>query len=119
MAYSNVYLPAQMSGPVTAALEQGAIGEFTASDSVLDYLEAIAIATANPDLLTILGWLVGMPWPIPPIGTYDEGYFTLCAAADSPMFSSLLGLSSLSNPATGGLLSSVAATSYEPMPINL
>jgi hypothetical protein len=102
-----MYIARQLTGPIAAGIEPAALGEFSPSLVEINYFRDISIDTAEADVLWYIGMLVGIPWPICPTGTFDNGMFALSSAAAAPEFSVPKGLASVS-VLGGGLLSSVS-----------
>ena len=81
----NSYLPKQMSGPISRALDNALIVIFGQTDLELSFMHDLTMQTATTDLLAAIGLLVGCPWPSAPVGTFDNDRFTFGAASQFPV----------------------------------
>jgi hypothetical protein len=76
----NEFLWSQLSGP----LAQDTINAIQACDTdtnpILEYFYDLSIDEASEAELTILGLLIGIPWPTAPSGTFDDNVFIFGAA---------------------------------------
>lgn len=102
-----MHVARQLTGPIAVEIEPAALGEFSPATIELNYFRDLSIDTAESDVLWYIGMLAGIPWPICPTGTFDDGMFTLSSAASAPEFSIMKGLGSI-HELGGGLLSSVS-----------
>lgn len=115
---ANEYVAQQLSGPIASETEPAAKAEFVSTEAITTYMKNLSLSSAEADVLANLGLIAGLPWPIPPIGTYENNYFTLGAASEYPKVDILKGFGTVGG-VTGGLLGSVSSTAYVKCPIGV
>jgi len=112
---SSNYLAKQLSGPLAQGTMQTVEDQYALSDPIISYWYGLNIDNAASAELTAIGYLVGLPWPSAPLGTFDTNSFIIGTSASYPQ-SSYRGLSGV-GLLTGGPLASDATSTAGLMPI--
>jgi hypothetical protein len=106
-----------MSGTLAQAVIGAQEYDYAQKDSALSYYQNLSLETATPTDLTYLGYWIGMPWPTASTLLISGNAFTFGADASFPQYIPTVGFSSVSNPAIGGLFTSVNPTDITYIPI--
>lgn len=112
---SDIFLAKQLSGPLAQGTISALENFYSYSDAILSYWYGLSISTASDADLTSIGYLVGLPWPSAPSGTFSNNSFTLGSALSYPTIDAVHGFSGVS-VSTGGYLSSALPSSNNLVP---
>ena len=114
---SDPNLAYQFSDPISQDTMQAVQSEIDLRDPAILYLTQLSIATAGATELATIGGIIGYPWPLAPIGTFDSNDFIFGAAASFPTISGLNGFAGVNSPGIGGQFISASPAVGNHVPI--
>ena len=111
------YLAGQFSGQLAQSVIGAQEYDYAQKDFALAYYTNLSIDTATANDLANIGLWIGLPWPTASTLLINGNTFTFSSSATFPLYKPTIGFSSVSNPAIGGLFSSLTPTDIQYIPI--